>query len=229
MRLSPTYEAEYAALIEDLGSHCAELPERICLHWPMAEPTYEGRFMAIGQALNGWMVDEAACQLWRPEVRRAKVAATRATSESPTAWSWMWPQPWGRPFWRLVRSAMAAVGVELNEIAWSNLAKAAPAAGKNPWGALLERQHRLGGRLLRREVNELDPDVVLLVSGRGYAGPFLAGAGFDVAWRPEGALQFDGQLDGRRWVIVNHPGTFARRYEQSLEAVQRALGAGHDD
>jgi len=101
----------------------------------------------------------------------------------------MWPQPWGRPFWRLVRSAMEVLGVQLNEIAWSNLAKAAPAAGKNPWSALLERQHRLGGRLLRQEVNELDPDVVLLLSGRGYAGPFLAGAGFGIAWRPEGALQ----------------------------------------
>lgn len=29
----------------------------------MTKPTYEGRFMAIGQALNGWMVEEATCQL----------------------------------------------------------------------------------------------------------------------------------------------------------------------
>ena len=224
MQLSAAYETEYNGLIEYLASHCAELPDRVCLHWPMTEPTYNGGLMAIGQALNGWMIDESTCQLWRPDKRGAAVVATRATSESPTAWRWMWPQPWGRPFWRLVRHAMAIRGLELNQIAWSNLAKVAPGAGKNPWGALLERQSKIGGRLLRREVNELNPDVVLVLSNRGYAGPFLEAAGYDIRWRPVGALQFDGSIDGRRWVIVNHPGTFARRFNESYEAIQSALG-----
>ncbi len=179
--------------------------------------------MAIGQALNGWMIEESTCQLWRPETRSAALAATRATSESPTAWQWMWGQPWGRPFWRLVRHAMDVRGVTLNQIAWSNLAKVAPGAGKNPWGALLERQVAIGGRLLRREVEEFNPNLVLVVSGRGYAAPFLKAAGYEIRWQPDGALQYDGMVDGRRWLIVNHPGTFARRYEESFRAVHRAL------
>jgi len=222
--LSIAYEEQYSALLEHVGSHCAELPAEVCLHWPMAEPTYNGRFMAIGQALNGWMVERSSCQLWRPDYRQGAIDGARRTSEIPTAWSWMPRQPWGRPFWRLVRSAMELCDVELSQIAWSNLAKVAPAEGRNPWGSLLEYQIPIAGRLLRREVSELDPAVVLIVSGRSYAAPFLSAAGFDVPWRRDGALQFDGQLDGRRWIVVNHPGTFARRFEESWEAVQRALG-----
>jgi hypothetical protein len=119
---------------------------------------------------------------------------------------------------------MELCDVELRQIAWSNLAKVAPAEGRNPWGSLLDYQIQIGGRLLRQEVLELDPAVVLVVSGRGYAAPFLNAAGFDVPWRRDGALQFDGQLDGRRWVVVNHPGTFAKRLEESRGAVQRAFG-----
>lgn len=100
--------------------------------------------------------------------------------------------------------------LDLDEVAWSNLAKIAPARGGNPWGALLGAQHELGGQLLRREVRELDPELVLVVSGRGYLEPFLTGAGLSPAWSRAGARQFDGQLDGRRWLVVNHPGTFAR-------------------
>lgn len=39
MRMSTTYEGQYSELVEYLGSHCAELREQVCLHWPMAEPT----------------------------------------------------------------------------------------------------------------------------------------------------------------------------------------------
>lgn len=224
MKLSDAYEFEYDRLVAHLASHCAEMPESVCLHWPLAEPTYQGGLLAIGQALNGWIQDESTCHLWRPETRKTALAATRAASESPTAWRWMRPRPWGRPFWRLVRHAMGLRGLTLNQIAWSNLAKVAPGAGQNPEGALLERQRNRGGRLLRMEVDELDPELVLLVSGRGYAGPFLDAAGYVIRWQPDKALQFDGIIDGRRWLIVNHPGTFASRFEESFEAVQRALG-----
>lgn len=137
----------------------------------------------------------------------------------------MRPRVWSRPFWKLARVAMDGMGLELDEIGWSNLAKVAPAAGRNPGGELLWRQHRLGGELLRLEVEELDPEIVLVVSGRGYAEPFITGAGLAPAWSRRGALQFDGRLDGRRWIVVSHPGTFAHRYEASRGAVLDALHA----
>jgi hypothetical protein len=79
--------------------------------------------------------------------------------------------------------------------------------------------------MLRLEVAELDPEIVLVVSGRGYAEPFLAGAGLAPEWDRRGALQFDGMLDGRRWIVVSHPGTFAHRYDASRSALLAALSA----
>jgi hypothetical protein len=117
---------------------------------------------------------------------------------------------------------MDQLGVELREIAWSNLAKVAPSKG-NPWGPLIEGQWKLGGRLLRREVRELDPELVLVISGRGYTGPFLWHGGIEPTWSKDGARQFDGLLDGHRWLIVNHPGTFADRFRASNAAVEGAL------
>lgn len=222
--LSGSYESIYSTLLAQLGDRCAELPEDVCFHWPMREPSYSGRLLVIGQALNGWMVDGPSCGLQDASTRKAVVATTRARSESESAWEWMWPQPWSRPFWKLARIAMAHLELDLRDIAWSNLAKVAPARGGNPWGTLLGAQHELGGRLLRREVRELDPDLVLVVSAPGYLGPFLREAGLSPEWSRDGARHFDGQLDGRRWLVVSHPGTFAKRLQASTEAVDAALG-----
>jgi hypothetical protein len=132
---------------------------------------------------------------------------------------------WSRPFWKLAQLAMGSLDQKLDQIAWSNLAKVAPAAGLNPHRELLWSQHRLGGALLRQEVTELSPDLVVLISGRAYAEPFLRDAGLAPEWDRRGALQFNGVLEGRRWIIVSHPGTFAHRYEASSNALELALQA----
>ncbi len=221
--LSPAFEALYGRLLLEMSGHAAALPDEVCLHWPMHEPSYTGRLLVVGQALNGWGHMCPPALFADAAVREDQLARTRRLSEKDEAFGWMRRQVWSRPFWKLARVAMDKVGLELREIAWSNLAKLSPAEGKNPWGELLWRQHALGGHMLRREVAELDPETVLIVSGRGYAEPFLAGGGLGPAWSRRGALQFDGVLDGRRWVIVSHPGTFAHRYEASQAALLEVL------
>lgn len=221
--LSPDYEATYDRMLQHLGGRCADLPDSVCLHWPMHQPTFTGKLLVVGQALNGWTVEGPACGLADASARASLLDWTRRCSESANAFCWMSPRVWSRPFWKLARVAMDACGLSLDEIVWSNLAKVAPAAGKNPNRELLWSQHEIGGRLLRLEVEELDPELVLIVSGRGYAEPFLSGAGLSPAWQRRGALQFDGRLDGRRWIVVSHPGTFAHRYEASRAALTEAL------
>lgn len=61
--LSGGYESLYSTLLERLGDRCDELPVEVCLHWPMREPTYSGRLLVVGQALNGWMIDGTSCSL----------------------------------------------------------------------------------------------------------------------------------------------------------------------
>jgi hypothetical protein len=188
----------------------------------MHTSSYSGRLLVIGQALNGWMVKGLAESLGDSATRTRILAEARYHSEAENAWDWMWPQPWSRPFWKLARTAMDYLSLELRQIAWSNLAKVAPPKG-NPRGALIEGQWELGGRLLRQEVKELDPELVLVISGRGFTAPFLSHVGIDPKWSRDGARQFDGSLDGRRWLIVNHPGTFADRFRASKAAVESAL------
>ena len=203
--LSPAFEAAYDRLLQHLGSRWQGMPDRVCVHWPMHEPSYTGRLLVIGQALNGWMHVVAPRDFRDPEVRVRLLSETRETSERDGAFGWMRKVVWSRPFWRLARVVMDRMDLKLNQIAWSNLAPVAPGDGGNPVGELLERQHRLGGELLRRQVQELDPDLVLVVSGRAYAEPFLRGAGLEPAWVRRGAMQADDRLDGRRWIVVNHP------------------------
>jgi hypothetical protein len=221
--LSPAFEDAYDGLLAELAQHADGLPDLVCLHWPMHEPTYTGRLLVIGQALNGWGHEGAPADFADPGERRRQLTATRHSSEKQGAFGWMRPRVWSRPFWKLARVAMDELGVGLHEIAWANLAQVAPAAGGNPGGELHWRQHRHGGEMLRLEVDELDPEIVLVVSGRGYAEPFITGAGLAPGWSRRGALQFDGPLDGRRWIVVSHPGTFAHRYEASRSALLDAL------
>ena len=221
--LSRDYEATYDRMLQNLGGRCADLRDSVCLHWPMHQPTFTHRLLVVGQALNGWTVEGPECGLSDAPVRAPLLDYTRRCSEAANAFCWMSPRVWSRPFWKLARVAMDAYGLSREEIAWSNLAKVAPAAGKNPNRELLWRQHELGGRLLRQEVEELDPDLVLIVSDRGYAEPFLSGAGLSPAWQRRGALQFDGMMGGHGWLVVSHPGTFAHRYESSRAALAGAL------
>jgi hypothetical protein len=226
MTLSATYERTYDRLLQLLGGKCAALPTDVCVHWPMHQPTYAGKLLVVGQALNGWMEGGPTCGLADEQTRRSLLAETRLRSESTTAFDWMRPSERARPFWRLADIAMNDLGQSLDQIAWSNLAKVSPAMGKNPTGEFLWSQHELGGQLLRQEVEELNPELVLVLSARGYTAPFLQGAGFEPAWDRRDALQFDGVLDGRRWLIVSHPGTFAYRFEASRLALVDALGRG---
>lgn len=223
--LSSAFEAAYDRLLLEMSAHAAALPDEVCLHWPMHEPSYAGRLLVVGQALNGWGHMCPPGDFSSADVRREQLAATRRSSEKDGAFGWMRRQVWSRPFWKLARVAMDELDLRLDQIAWSNLAKLAPAEGKNPWGELLWRQHAPGGELLRLEVSELDPEIVLVVSGRGYAEPFITGARLEPAWNRRGALQFHGRLDGRRWIIVSHPGTFAHRLAASRTALLDALSS----
>jgi hypothetical protein len=223
--LSPAFEAAYDRLLVELAEQADVLPNLVCLHWPMHEPSYTSRLLVIGQALNGWGHEGAPADFADAGERQRQLAATRNSSEKEGAFRWMRPRVWSRPFWKLARGAMDDLGLSLDQIAWANLAQVSPAAGGNPAGELQWRQQRHGGEMLRLEVDELNPEIVLVVSGRGYAEPFIAGAGLAPDWSRRGALQFHGILDGRRWIIVSHPGTFARRYEASRSALLEALTA----
>ncbi len=125
--LSPAFEATYDGLLREMCKHADALPDEVCLHWPMHEPSYTGRLLVVGQALNGWGHMCAPADLAVAEVRARQLAATRRSSEKDGAFGWMRRQVWSRPFWKLARVAMDEMDLRLDQIAWSNLAKLSPA------------------------------------------------------------------------------------------------------
>jgi hypothetical protein len=152
--LSPAFEAAYDQLLVELAQHADALPNLVCLHWPMHEPSYTGRLLVIGQALNGWGHEGAPGDFADAGERRRQLVATRHSSERDGAFGWMGPRVWSRPFWKLARVAMDELVLRLDQIAWANLAQVAPAAGGNPGGELHWRQHRHGGEMIWLRVHD---------------------------------------------------------------------------
>ena len=179
--------------------------------------------MVVGKAVNGWIDEIETARLGDADERARLVTDARRTAEGegilcPMGWV---TDAWGRgggdystarsAFWRQIRGVLSAVDPASSgdpawssRLAWSNLAKIAPAAGGNPGGVLLEVQRNLGPDLLRHEVDELRPRRVLVLTGRSWFEPFAVRLGLDVQWRTglvEGVVS-GGEI---RWVIAKHP------------------------
>ncbi len=111
-------------------------------------------------------------------------------------------------------------------MAWTNLAKLAPAEGGNPGGPLLEVQRELGPGLVKREVLELAPRRVLVLTGRWWFEPFAERIKLDVEWR-DGLVKGVVRQPARTWVIAGHPqGKPRRMLDEVLEAFEgRSIAA----
>jgi hypothetical protein len=89
-------------------------------------------------------------------------------------------------------------------VAWSNLAKVAPAASGNPSSWLGQSQSRGAWELTLQEVNELDPRVVLLITGNWMDEPRLNC--IDAKPRKNAVfVRHSSNRDGRKWLIVERP------------------------
>jgi hypothetical protein len=226
--LSAAYEAAYDRLLAAAATTPGVQPRKLVAFWPMVGHAYRGELLVFGRAVNGWMDHEDVDALAEPEARHALVSAARRTAEGsgdcPMGWvTERWSPGDGEystarsAFWRHIRNALSAVEPDSegdphwsSRIAWSNLAKLAPAGGGNPGGPLLDIQRDVGSALVAREVLELAPRRVLVLTGRWWFEPFAARAGLDVEWR-DGLVQGVVRQPGRTWVIAGHPQGKPRR------------------
>lgn len=121
-------------------------------------------------------------------------------------------------FWRVTRALMQKMTPDLpavgwaSHIAWGNLYKLAPnvvggtGEGANPSASLMKHQRPLCLRLLRQEVEEIDPRVVLVIAGEWWYRPFAEGLGLDLT--PAGQRYVPHVATdsaGRGWIFTNRP------------------------
>lgn len=230
VELSVEYEAAYAELIARVATSPSIRPRELALFWPKVGRSYDGDLLVVGRAVNGW-IDR--WDLDAPSDAHALAATARATGEGTVngdQLGWIldrWKQPDGgydtatSQYWQTVREVTLDGHPEReahwpSHIAWTNLGKLAPWAGGNPGSRLLAIQRELCPALLRREVNELAPRLVVVLTGRWWFEPFAEALGLAVDWR-EGLVEGVADESGRRWVIAVHPMT------RSPHAVARAV------
>ena len=220
--LSQQYETAYGQMLAALAAAPAVEPPELTAFWPMVGHADDRALLVVGRAVNGWMDHITVDALSDPVARASLITAARHTSEGdgdcPMGWvTARWSPGDGEystarsAFWRHIRAVLAAVDPESRDdprwssrVAWSNLAKLAPAGGGNPGGALLETQRRAGSTLLLREVLELAPRRVLVLTGRRWFEPFAERLGLDVEWR-DGLVEGVVREPARTWVIAGHP------------------------
>jgi hypothetical protein len=89
-------------------------------------------------------------------------------------------------------------------IAWTNIAKIAPSARGNPPNWLGIAQSAAAWELVHMEVRELNPAVILCVTGSWVDRPRLD----SIEARPRASSEYvrhSSRYDGRKWLVVERP------------------------
>lgn len=252
MNMSTAYGKAYCDTLESVTAH-EPSDESLSGFWPAVGPDYvKGNgLLVVGRATNGWSNCFTAKSLSGADGRCGVAAKARSSSEDETPYPMHWIVYWaGRKdgynpkrsaFWRVARRVLTAVCPESaktlewpKHIAWSNLYKIAPKPsakelGKsaNPSLSLMELQKRGCVDLLRREVEELRPALVLVLTGWWWYWPFMEALGVDTGEVKAGELvEATAVSGGRTWVFAKHPqgkkeGVLVRR---AVEAFQQRRG-----
>ena len=213
-----------------VGREAVRLPEStITGFMAMRGCLFAHALMVVGRAVNGW--DKGVL----PENLASHAAAERYSHNvldsvnrgEPCPMRWV-TNNWGNTkgyntkksaFWRTIRGVVARLeiadveqGSWSSHLVWSDLYKIAPAAGGNPGKTL--RQIQLPGcrELFNLELTTYTPSRLLLLTGTGWASPFLPdfdGTPQDVAGfcyvKRFGPLTIAPGRQPIRYVVAAHP------------------------
>lgn len=193
--------------------------------------------MVYGRAVNGWddglshdcISDDKELEAYTLKL----LAGTNKMEECPLHWA---SEP--SEAYNPNRSAFLRVSKRIaghacpgrnpwhSEISWSNLYKVAPARGGNPGGRLQKLQFPICMKLLRLELKNHRPQLVLFVTGMNWVERFLDGLGVEGAEMKNEFVKYVGKLE----VVSGSPIPFivtvrpeCRPEDQWVEAVINAF------
>src|SRR5665811_1631048 len=178
--MSPRYQSMFDALLEEVAQNPKVQRRRANarpqgLFWPQRGEHFRAGagLMVVGRATNGWGEPFDLAELTSPDRRRFLVDQARETAQSSPDWGCVRLvnniNPYSKggtigtrsAFWRVVRQVAYRLAGQAKEVpewwttvAWSNLAKIAPAKSGNPpnWLGMAQGERTLD--LVEQEVRE---------------------------------------------------------------------------
>ena len=195
--MATTQQRDYLAeqLLPLIGSNATRLPNQpVTGFLAMAGHLYTNELMVVGRAVNGWKKGVSPNDL-ASLVSSSNYAATifdSVVGNGSCPMSWV-AKCWANPsnpdgdyntkksaFWRVILEVVGELGIANRDedtwpshLVWSNLYKVAPAVGGNPGRTLCDIQLSGCISLLQQEIAYYRPRRLLLLTGLGWAKPFL--------------------------------------------------------
>lgn len=163
------------------------------------------KLMVVGRAMNGWETDFSQCYT-AEDVKNTVL--NQKFSFSDVINTEGFPREGKRPyryitskFWKLIKYVLEEYGEANNEwydktknmnwnekIVWSNLYKVSPRYENNPDDLLIKKTLEANIEILKTEISEYSPDLILFVTDRWFLEPFPQMPSFSEAFK----IRFDG-------------------------------------
>ncbi len=219
-------------MLAAVGNNAAKLPKsKVTGFLAMVGHLYEKKLMVAGRCVNGWIEGILPEHLALPaEAESYSSRILKSVSGDPCPMKWV-ADHYKNPskqcnlrqsaFWRTIRDVVGQLDIADVEqdswpchLVWSNLYKVAPAEGGNPGGALCQAQQAGCKALFKQELKTYTPSRLLLLTGMGWAWPFLSDfdymsqsiTGYDYDYvEGFGTLSIDPAMQPISYLVAVHP------------------------
>jgi len=199
MKLSNDYKKLFAELQPSFKNHIASTryaEKKYTLFFPMVGPLFEmgSDLMVVGRACNGWIEGWDCLERESDEVTGRSISVSE---DKPMQWvldRWSSDYAQSHPddtcnikrssFWRAIRK-LALRTNQCDErdwalhLVWSNVMKISPYQSGNPNNTEWYAQLDLCKELFRRELAELKPKHVLLITAESWGADFVSSLGVE--------------------------------------------------
>ena len=172
-KLKPLYQV----MLDDVGDAKNESYIKFCVQWGKQFPCEKNTgIMFYGRANNGWMCHDTTVEdIFDPNNSdRAFARDDQMTWVEESAGDVDGYNTNSSAFWRVIRNVASEFYPEdeLQHIVWSNLCKIAPDES-NPSDILYYAQLPSACKIMKTEIEFFSPRHVVLLTGEGWAMPFL--------------------------------------------------------
>lgn len=209
-------KSKYRQLLEHLDENSSDYSEEEMVVFTAAKgKAYSGELMIVGRAVNDWK------NYFKKNSINSRDNVLKEIEESIEKDNLDWvTKKWGdnesgyntkkSAFWR-VTSKLATEIVQnkenpIDSIVYSNLYKIAKSGGNNPSEKLCDCQFDYCCEILREEISQYKPNIIVFLTDLNWAGDFLEKLNVsNLLMSANGFVKFLGKFNSSIIIVVPHP------------------------